>query len=49
MGPTTSYYEISYHARAALSDQQRQWAAVSRALSDTWPGSGGMLATAGEA
>jgi PadR family transcriptional regulator PadR len=35
--------------RAALDDQQRQWATVTRALNDVWPGSGGLLAALGEA
>jgi len=48
-GRRRRYYAITDEGRAALSDQQRQWAAVTRALRDTWPGSGGMLATAGEA
>ena len=48
-GRRRRYYSITDDGRAALSDQQRQWAAVTRALSDVWPGSGGMLATAGEA
>jgi len=48
-GRRRRYYAITHVGRAALSDQQRQWAAVTRALSDVWPGSGGMLATTGEA
>ena len=48
-GRRRRYYAITDDGRAALSDQQRQWAAVTRALSDVWPGSGGMLAAAGEA
>ena len=48
-GRRRRYYAITDVGRAALSDQQRQWAAVTRALSDVWPGSGGMLATTGEA
>jgi len=48
-GRRRRYYAITDVGRAALSDQQRQWAAVTRALSDVWPGSGAMLATMGEA
>ena len=37
------YYAITDEGRAALADQQRQWAAVTRAMRDVWPGSGGVL------
>jgi PadR family transcriptional regulator, regulatory protein PadR len=37
------YYAITEEGRAALADQQRQWAAVTRAMHDVWPGSGGVL------
>jgi DNA-binding PadR family transcriptional regulator len=47
-GRRRKYYAITDDGRAALADQQRQWATVSRALNDVWPG-GGLLATAGEA
>ena len=40
---------ITDDGRAALADQQRQWVAVTRALNDVWPGSGGLLTAAGEA
>jgi PadR family transcriptional regulator PadR len=43
------YYVITDDGRAALVEQQRQWAAVTRALNDIWPGSGGLLAALGEA
>ena len=35
--------------RAALADQRRQWAAVSKALNDVWPGSGALQAAAAKA
>src|SRR5690242_1759761 len=47
-GRRRKYYAITDEGRAALSDQQRQWVAVTRALNDVWPGSGGLLAAAGE-
>jgi DNA-binding PadR family transcriptional regulator len=47
-GRRRKYYAITDDGRAVLADQQRQWATVSRALNDVWPG-GGLLATAGEA
>jgi PadR family transcriptional regulator len=43
------YYAITDEGRAALADQQAQWVAVTRALNDVWPGSGGALAALGEA
>jgi PadR family transcriptional regulator, regulatory protein PadR len=45
-GRRRKYYAITDEGRAALAEQQRQWAAVMRALGDVWPGL--MLAT-GEA
>jgi len=48
-GRRRQYYTITEDGRAALADQQRQWVAVTRALNDVWPGSGGLLATTGEA
>jgi DNA-binding PadR family transcriptional regulator len=47
-GRRRKYYAITGQGRAALSDQQRQWVAVTRALNDVWPGSGGLLAAAGD-
>jgi PadR family transcriptional regulator, regulatory protein PadR len=47
-GRRRKYYVITDDGRAALADQQRQWAAVSRALNDVWPG-GGLLAAVGDA
>jgi PadR family transcriptional regulator, regulatory protein PadR len=48
-GRRRKYYMISEEGRAALADQQRQWVAVTRALNDVWPGSGGLLTALGEA
>jgi DNA-binding PadR family transcriptional regulator len=47
-GRRRHYYSITEDGRAALADQQRQWVAVTRALNDVWPGSGGLLRAAGE-
>jgi PadR family transcriptional regulator PadR len=41
------YYTITDEGRAALAEQRRQWATVTRALNDVWPG--GMLSALGEA
>ncbi|HEY7795334.1 MAG TPA: PadR family transcriptional regulator [Gaiellaceae bacterium] len=35
-GRRRQYYTITEDGRAALADQQRQWAAVTRALNDIW-------------
>jgi PadR family transcriptional regulator, regulatory protein PadR len=48
-GRRRQYYMITDEGREALAAQQRQWVAVTRALNDVWPGSGGLLAAAGEA
>ena len=48
-GRRRQYYTITEDGRAALARQQRQWEAVTRALNDIWPGSGGLLTAAGEA
>jgi PadR family transcriptional regulator, regulatory protein PadR len=48
-GRRRKYYMVTEDGRAALADQQRQWATVTRALNDVWPGSGLMLAALGEA
>ena len=48
-GRRRKYYMLTADGRAALADQQRQWLAVTRALNDVWPGSGGLLAAVGEA
>ena len=42
------YYAITEDGRAALAEQQRQWAAVTRALDDVWRGSGGLMTALGE-
>ncbi|MBA3348331.1 MAG: helix-turn-helix transcriptional regulator [Actinobacteria bacterium] len=46
-GRRRKYYTITDEGRAALAEQRRQWATVSRALNDMWPG--GMLPSLGEA
>jgi PadR family transcriptional regulator, regulatory protein PadR len=38
-GRRRRYYSITDDGREALADQQRQWAAVTRALGDVWRGS----------
>ncbi len=48
-GRRRKYYAITDGGRAALADQQRQWATVTRALNDVWPGSGAVHAALGEA
>ena len=47
-GRRRQYYMLTEDGRTALADQQRQWLAVTRALNDVWPGSGGLLAVGGE-
>ena len=47
-GRRRKYYVITDEGRSALGEQRRQWAAVSRALDNVWPG-GGLLAAVGEA
>jgi DNA-binding PadR family transcriptional regulator len=42
-GRRRQYYMITDEGRTALAEQQRQWVAVTRALNDVWPGSGGLL------
>jgi len=48
-GRRRKYYEITEGGRAALADQRRQWATVTRALDDVWPGSGGLRTALSEA
>jgi PadR family transcriptional regulator, regulatory protein PadR len=48
-GRRRKYYMLTDDGRAALADQQRQWAAVTRALNDLWPGSGVLMTDLGEA
>jgi DNA-binding PadR family transcriptional regulator len=45
-GRRRRYYTITDEGRAALAEQQRQWATVTRALNDVWPG--GLLTALGE-
>ncbi len=47
-GRSRKYYVLTDDGRTALADQQRQWVAVTRALNDVWPGSGGSLPAVGE-
>ena len=42
------YYAITEDGRAALVEQQKQWATVTRALGDVWRGSGGQMTALGE-
>ena len=48
-GRRRRYYEITTDGRAALAEQQRQWATVTRALTDIWHGSGVLPMALGEA
>jgi len=48
-GRRRRYYVMTDDGRTALADQRRQWAAVTRALNDVWPGAGGLQTAAGEA
>ena len=48
-GRRRKYYAITDEGRSALADQQQQWAAVTRALNDVWPGSGMLRTALGEA
>ena len=48
-GRRRRYYMMTDEGRAALDEQRRQWAAVTRALNGVWPGSGGVLSALGEA
>ena len=48
-GRKRQYYKLTDDGRTALAEQHRQWLAVTRALNDVWPGSGGWLAAAGKA
>jgi len=43
------YYAITDDGRAALAEQRRQWATVTRALGDVWRSSGLLPAALGEA
>ena len=48
-GRRRQYYVMTDDGRDALADQRRQWATVTQALNDVWPGSDGLQAAAGEA
>jgi DNA-binding PadR family transcriptional regulator len=48
-GRRRKYYVITDEGHAALADHQRQWAAVTRALSGVWPRPGAFGAALGEA
>ena len=39
-GRRRKYYEITDQGRAELAEQHRQWAAVVKALKNTWPAGG---------
>ena len=47
-GRRRKYYAITDEGRAALAEQQQQWLAVTRALSDIWPGPRALMAAPGE-
>lgn len=46
-GRRRRYYAITDEGRTALAEHQRQWAAVTRALNDLWPGPGGLASALG--
>jgi PadR family transcriptional regulator PadR len=48
-GRRRRYYAITDDGRAALGEQQRQWGAVTRALSDLWSGPVWLPVTTGTA
>jgi PadR family transcriptional regulator len=48
-GRRRRYYAITDDGRVALADQQRQWAAVTRAFGDIWQGSIALATALGEA
>jgi PadR family transcriptional regulator PadR len=48
-GRRRKYYVITDDGRAALADQRLQWATITRALNDVWPGSGALLTAHSEA
>ena len=48
-GRRRKYYVITEDGQAALADQRRQWATVTRAFNDIWRGSGGVMAAVREA
>ena len=46
-GRRRRYYTLTDEGRDALANQRRQWATVTQALNDVWPGA--MLTALGEA
>jgi DNA-binding PadR family transcriptional regulator len=48
-GRRRRYYAITDDGRAALAEQQRQWATVTRALGGVWRGPGWLPTALGEA
>ena len=48
-GRRRRYYVITDDGRAALAEQQRQWATVTRALGDVWRGPSGLMPALGGA
>ena len=48
-GRRRRYYAITDEGRAALVEQHRQWATVTRALGDIWRGPGGLSMALGQA
>lgn len=48
-GRKRRYYAITDDGRAALAEQQQQWAAVTRALGGLWRNAGGLHIALGEA
>ena len=48
-GRRRRYYAITDDGRAALAEQQRQWATVTRALGDIWRGPVALATALGEA
>ncbi len=48
-GRRRRYYALTEDGRAALAEQQRQWATVTRALGDVWRDSGRLPMALGEA
>ncbi len=48
-GRRRRYYAITDDGRAALAEQQRQWATVTRALDDVWRGAGALATAVGGA
>ena len=47
-GRRRRYYSITNEGLAALTEQQRQWTAVTRALGDVWRGSGRLMPAIGQ-